>query len=167
MKQTLIITILFALGLAATAQNLYVQPISGEQVAFEIANKPKVTFASRTMTVGVASATPQNFALTEVQNLSFVKKEGDDPGTGIALTVEDNGIRLYPNPVDDLLTLEVQNPTPGTTYRIFDVNGALVETGRAPSAQTIIPMGSFRQGVYILTISRDGQQVQSFRIVKQ
>ena len=169
MKKIITTAILCTLGLALSAQNLYVQPISGEQVEFAIANQPKITFASRTMTVapstGSGAGTSQQFPLGDVQNLSFVKNETDP--TSIALTVEDNGIRLYPNPVDDLLTLEIQNPAQGTTYRIFDLNGRLIETGNAPSEQTTINMGGFRQGTYVLTINREGQQIQSFRIVKQ
>ena len=174
MKKILITTVfLCALASVATAQNLYVQPIGGEQVAFAIANQPKITFAGRTMTVATQTASPQQFALGNqpgnVQNLSFVKNETDPP-TSIAMTMEDNGIRLYPNPVDDLLTLEILNPTPNTTYRIFDVNGVAVGARHASPLQgttTQINMSSFRPGAYILTIDREGLQIQSFRIIKQ
>jgi hypothetical protein len=86
--------------------------------------------------------------------------------TNISITVDDNGIRLFPNPVEDVLTLEVGNATPSMIYRIFDITGRLVTTGQVVQPQTRIDMQNFQQGAYILTVEYSGMQVQSFRIVK-
>jgi hypothetical protein len=160
---TAIILALMTTGLQA--QNLYVQPITGEQVAFELTSKPKLTFENRIMTVGVGQQeTP--FQLPAIRNLSFVKSEPNDPPSGLAMTVEDNGIRLFPNPVEDALTLEINIPSQGMTYRIFDMSGRQMATGLAQYPQTLIDMQAFRSGAYILTVEQGGAQVQSFRIVK-
>jgi len=164
MKKIFTITIFFAMGLCLSAQNLYVQPIdSDQQVAFNLANNPEITFANRVMSIEMQGSS-QNFQLTNVQNFSFAQRQS----TGnVAVTVENSNIRLYPNPVQDELTLEIPNPEKGTTYRIINLNGAVVEAGQAPSSLTKINMQHFASGIYVLTVERGGQQIQSFRVVKQ
>jgi len=164
MKKILITSIFFAMGLSFSAQNLYVQPMTGNQVEFELANKPKITFADRIMTITMPPATTQPFSLGEVRNFSFVKTPSE---TGIAMTMDGHGIRLYPNPVETELTLEIENPTPRTTYRIFNMTGKLVEMGQASSQQTKINMQNFPRGTYVLYVVQNDRQVQSFKIVKQ
>jgi len=166
MKKILITSILFAMGWSSlSAQGrLYVQPVNGEQIEFVLANKPEITFAEGTMTITVAGAPfPFPFQLTNVQNLSFIKNQPSN----IAMAVEDNGIHLFPNPVKDELTLDIKNLTPNTIYRLFNVSGTLVETGRALSHRTMINVQHYPQGIYVLSVEQDGRQVQSFRIVKQ
>jgi len=160
MKKILITTILFAAGLSLQAQNLYVQPMTGEQVAFVLADNPKITFADRVMTVAA-----QNFPLNTVRNLSFVKAEPDG-STNIA-TIQETGISLFPNPVRDELTLEIKEDLQNLTFQIFDMNGRSMQTGRALSPQTVINMQHYQAGIYILVIEQGGQRIQSFQIVKQ
>jgi hypothetical protein len=159
-KKILITTILFAVGLSQQAQNLYVQPMTGEQVAFVLADNPKITFADRVMTVAA-----QNFPLNTIRNLSFVKTETDG-GTNIA-TIQKTGINLFPNPVGDELTLEIKEELQNLTFRIFDMNGRSMQTSRALSPQTVINMQHYQSGIYILVIEQGGQRIQSFQIVKQ
>jgi hypothetical protein len=161
MKKILTTTIIFAIGLSLQAQNLYVQPVTGAQVAFVLAEKPKITFADRVMTVATAT-----FPLGEVRNLSFVKTDG--PGeTRITTSLTETGINLFPNPVRDELTLEIPETLDNLTYRIFDMTGRLIETGRATSPQTVVNMHSYQSGSYILVVEQGGVRIQSFQIVKQ
>ena len=158
MKKILITTILFAAGLSLQAQNLYVQPMTGEQVAFVLADNPKITFADRVMTVAA-----QNFPLNTVRNLSFVSTGG---AANIA-AIQETGISLFPNPVKDELTLEIKEDLQNLTFQIFDMNGRSMQTGRALSPQTVINMQHYQAGIYILVIEQGGQRIQSFQIVKQ
>jgi hypothetical protein len=168
MKKHLSTVIILAIGLSLSAQKLYVQPITGDQVAFVLANDLKVTFANRSMSVADGqSQQSTQFQLSEIRNFSFVERQADSLPSSISMTVADNGIRLYPNPVESELTLEIQNPTPNTTYRIFNIGGTLIKTGQAPSLQNTINMADFNNGIYIITIERNGMAVQAFRIVKQ
>jgi len=159
MKKILITTVLFAVGLSLQAQNLYVQPATGAQVEFVLANNPTITFAERVMTVDTTK-----FQLGQVRNLSFVKST--DPASIATISME-SGISLFPNPVKDELTLEIKENLQNLIYRIFDMNGRLVTTGRALSPQTVINMQHYQSGIYILTVAQDGQLIQSFQIVKQ
>lgn len=165
MKKILLTTIILAMGLSSlSAQNLYVLRDNGTQEEFGLADDLKITFASRTMTVRKGETTTQ-FPLNAIHNFSFTKQS---EGSSIALAMDDNGIRLFPNPVKDELTLEIQNFVQGaTTFRIFDVSGRLMRTGRALSVETKINMQHFREGNYVLIVEQAGQQVQTFKIVKQ
>jgi len=159
MKKTLITVIFFAVGLSLQAQNLYVQPITGEQIPF-VLEETRITFADRVMTVGT---TP--FQLGEVRNLSFVATGGND--TRIVTVLGENDIRVFPNPVRDELTLEVREDLQNLTFRMFDLSGRQMSTGRVLSPQTVIDMSLYASGTYILIIEQGGQRVQSFQIVKQ
>jgi len=146
-----------------SAQNLYVQPLDGsEQVSFELAQKPKITMSARVMKIEMP-ATTETYSLAEVQNLSFVKKTGT---TEVAMNVGDK-VRLYPNPVKDELELNVQIPVEGLKYQIYDLSGALVKADEVRAAITKINMESYPAGLYIFKLEQGGQEVQSFKIVKQ
>jgi len=162
MKKLLITTAILAMAICLQAQNLYVQPITGEQVAFILADNPTITFANRVMSVNTTT-----FPLAQVRNLSFVKHETDTTPSTIATILGESGIYLFPNPVRDELTLEIKENLQNLTYRIFDMNGRLIATGRALSPQTVINMQHYQSGTYILTVEQNGQRIQSFQIVKQ
>ena len=160
MKKILVLLLLLAIGLSVTAQNLYVQPIGGgEQIAFSLANKPEITFNNRTMNIDQTS-----FQLSNVQNLSFIKNESS---TNIAMNLESDQIRLFPNPVKNELTLIVQIPTQGLSYRIFDMAGRQLRTENIISETTTINAQNFQVGTYVLKLIQSGQEIQSFKIIKQ
>ena len=163
LKIIFLVATVLCLNTLLQAQNLYVQPIgAGEQVSFELAQKPKITFSSRSMVIETSTGR-EVFALNEIQNLSFVEQNGSND---IAI-IEGDRIRLYPNPVKDELELNIQIPTQGLTYRIYDMSGALIKTEEIVSAITRINVENFRTGVYIFKLDQNGKELQSFKIVKQ
>ena len=157
MKKILILILFFSVGLCLTGQNLYVQPISGEQVAFSLADKPKITFGTGTLIVQQTT-----FQLTDIQNLSFIPKGS----TGIEMHLKDDKIFVFPNPVKDELSLVVQNPQ-GLSYRLFDMLGKQLMSDQIRSETTQINMQNFRAGVYVMHLLNNGQQIQSLKIIKQ
>ncbi|MCL2682374.1 MAG: T9SS type A sorting domain-containing protein [Bacteroidales bacterium] len=157
MKKTSTLILFFAIGLCLSAQNLYVHPIGGEHVVFSLADKPKITFGEGTKTIDQIT-----FQLSDIQKLSFRL----NPDANIATSFYDK-IHLYPNPVENELYLNIQGLTQGLSYRIFNMNGKLQTTGKIHSETTTINMQNFRTGVYVLHINQNGQQIQSFKIVKQ
>ena len=146
------------------AQNLYVQPIGGgEQISFALADKPKITFGSGTVTIDETV-----FQLANVQNLSFVRNENENENEINVTAPNFNGkIFLYPNPVQNELQLSIQVPAEGLTYRIFDINGRLMRTEKIHSETTTINVQDFRSSIYIFNIDQNGKQIQSFTIIKQ
>jgi hypothetical protein len=155
--------VFLAIGLSLQAQsNLYVQYLDGEQVSFPLVDRPIIKFDAQTMFV-TTTTTNRTFPLNDLANFSFTLNQA----TSIAINTEDHGIRLFPNPVRDLLTLEIQTPEQGMNYRLFDLNGRLLKTRRVNSAETQIQMDNFREGTYVLSVDVNGRPIQSFKIVKQ
>ena len=159
-KTMLLGALVLCLNTLLSAQNLYVQTM-GEQAQFDLAQKPKITFNARVMTVETPTG-DQSFTLTEIQNLSFL----ENSSMGIAVVGNDR-IRLYPNPVKDELELNVQIPTQGLTCRMYDLSGKLFQTKAIRSAITKINVKTFPTGVYLFKLEQNGKEIQSFKIVKQ
>jgi len=153
----------FALCLTTqlSAQGLYVQPLNGEQVEFAFANRPKITFGAHALKIKTLTA-EENFQLNAIQNLSFKK----NASSSIA-TILNEHIFLYPNPVKDELTLTVQMPTQNMHYRLVDISGKQLQTAPMHSETTQIRMDNLRSGMYILQIEQNGQNIQSYKIIKQ
>ncbi len=160
-----IISLLFlCVGLSLSAQTtLYVQPIEGEQQAFSLTEKPKITFGEGSMSIASASGT-QNFELDKVQNLSFTRQGGSAIQ---ALTDPNASILLFPNPVKEEMTLNILDPAKGLRYSIYDLNGRKIQTETISSSKTQIRVGAFRTGVYLLNVEENGAIVQSFKVVKE
>ena len=153
--------LVLCLNTVLPAQNLYVQPAGGEaQIAFALAEMPKITFNPNTMAIKTAAGS-ETFQLSEVQNLSFTQT------VGIATMVTDPRISLYPNPVTEELILKLQMPTQDMSYRIFDLTGKQLKVESIHSEITQINMGNFHPGVYFFQVHQNGQNIQSFKIVKQ
>jgi hypothetical protein len=162
MKKVLILLLLLAIGFGVSAQNLYVQPIdNNEQIAFSLAEL-EITFSNRTMTVGQT----WSFQLNNVRNLSFVQNTNEPP-TNITMNFGNDKIRLFPNPVKDELTLSIQMPTQNLSYRIFDMAGRQLKTENINSETTTINVQNFQVGNYVLKLIQSGQEIQSFKIIKQ
>ena len=161
-KTMLLGAMVLCLSTLLPAQNLYVQTLGAGQAQFDLAQKPKITFNARVMTIETPTG-EKSFALDEIQGLSFVKQ---DNFTDIAVGDGDK-IRLYPNPVKDELELNVQIPTKGLTYRMYDLSGKLLQSKAVRSATTKINVKTFPSGVYIFKLEQNGKEIQSFKIVKQ
>ena len=75
-----------------------------------------------------------------------------------------NGLSIFPNPVNDLLTVEVKLPEQHT-IKITSLNGQLLYTDRMDSPTHQIDLSSFEKGLYLLTI-RSGDYVRTEKIIK-
>ncbi|MDR0438494.1 MAG: T9SS type A sorting domain-containing protein [Bacteroidales bacterium] len=158
MRKILLAAMLVFATICLQSQSLYIHPISGEHVEFLLASKPKITFGNGTKTIHQTT-----FQLADIQKLSFKS----DNSTNI-VDVETHGrVSLHPNPVENELQLNIQIPVQGLIYRIFDMTGKLQKTDKIHSETTTINMQNFRTGIYIFNIDQNGQQIQSFKIVKQ
>ena len=117
---------------------------------------------------GEGQLTPEQAAQQRPRNSS----DGAwDPFPGgdvsIAVILNNTNINIFPNPIENELTITVDGSTQGMTYQIFDLNGRLLQTERLNSETTTVNVQGLRAGTYVLNINQDGQQIRSFRIVKQ
>jgi parallel beta-helix repeat protein len=88
------------------------------------------------------------------------------------ITIPSNSLRVYPNPVRDITTLQINNPIPNSevVITITDMNGAVVYKKKINSAyglvQEQINMSGFTNGIYGVSVIFNGNIKQSLKITK-
>jgi hypothetical protein len=73
-------------------------------------------------------------------------------------------IKLYPNPTNGLVTLEVSSEKIGKSYSILDFSGRIIREGKISSAQEHIDLQGVAHGVYYLSIENGSSVI---KLVKQ
>lgn len=66
---------------------------------------------------------------------------------------ESIGYRLYPNPANGSITLEVEGLIPGTNYQILSMTGAKINSGEVKSQSTSIDLQELEPGIYLFNIT--------------
>ena len=66
----------------------------------------------------------------------------------------DQQVKIFPNPVTDLLTIQLTLPEAGLSIRVFNQKGQLMHSGRTSydSSRIRIPMHGFARGMYTVDI---------------
>ena len=72
---------------------------------------------------------------------------------------------VYPNPSSDLITIKVNAELLGSIYRITNLLGISVLTGKLTSVNTIININELTVGLYLLQVGE--QKKQTFKILKK
>jgi hypothetical protein len=74
---------------------------------------------------------------------------------------------VYPNPSSAYLTLSIANiDSKVLAYKLYDLNGHLLETKEIHSNETAIQMNKFIKGEYFLKVSNAGKEIKTFKIIK-
>jgi|GEM_PF-3780271 len=96
----------------------------------------------------------------------FVTKIAPCPGTinSVKKNVEIKDIKVFPNPVLDYLTIEVEGKT---GYRILSVIGKCLQEGVLLSKNNIIDVRSISNGICILETTNSKGERNIFRIIKE
>ena len=71
---------------------------------------------------------------------------------------------VYPNPVKDLLTLQVEHPE-GFVYSLYDLRGRMLGTGKVLDERMEIDFTAFSPAIYILKVTNN-EEARLFQIVK-
>ena len=66
---------------------------------------------------------------------------------------ESNGYRLYPNPTNGGINLEVEKFAPEFSYQIFSMTGTKVNSGEVESQSTRIELHELDPGIYLFNIT--------------
>jgi ligand-binding sensor domain-containing protein len=69
----------------------------------------------------------------------------------------DKSLQLFPNPVHQLLNVNVSNQWINSYFEIFDFTGKLVEKGEFNVLQNEVITSTYQSGLYSLKISKDEQ----------
>lgn len=77
-----------------------------------------------------------------------------------------NAIKLFPNPVADMLTIENTTNTSISNVSIYSVNGALVKQTNSENSIQSIPVSELQSGMYFVKIQMNNE-VKNFKFVKK
>ena len=164
-KKLKLSVLLLSLGLTAQAQQATVTAGgtasgNGGTVSYSIG---QVVYTTATGTTGsVSQGVQQAYEITAVTGIEEAKE--------ISLEVS-----AYPNPTTDNLTLTIGASTSFNdqpmSYKLYDMNGKVIETQKIINDQTIIVMSNLLPANYFLTVVKtmDGkspQEVKTFKITK-
>lgn len=75
-------------------------------------------------------------------------------------------ISMYPNPTNGKLYLNINN-SGNHTVRVYDVTGSLVLEQHVDSEQSLINLDVQSAGIYLVTVTNEGQVVASKKIIKE
>lgn len=64
-----------------------------------------------------------------------------------------HAFNIYPNPTATTFTLTADSRFSGTDYKIYNVEGRIILTGKINATQTIIDLKDFPSGIYIIKIN--------------
>ena len=157
----LVTALLLALGLSSLhAQTMYVKQSSGIQTSYDINDVRMITFSSGNLEITKTDNSSATFTVAGLDYLSFT-----DYTTDLQQVCEDIGtIRIYPNPVDAELNIEL--PEVGTV-QILSLDGKVMLTRQViTSGITIININHLQAGIYICRYI-NGKDTRAEKIIKQ
>jgi hypothetical protein len=89
-----------------------------------------------------------------------------DMGTGVEEIVNDAAmITAYPNPVKNVMVVDITNPLADATIAILDATGKVLQYSSAAGRRFEFDMSGFAQGVYLLRYAA-GEQSRTIRFSK-
>jgi spore coat protein U-like protein len=75
---------------------------------------------------------------------------------------------VYPNPASDILRLKTGSyESSHLRYRLYDLNGRLLLSGRVEGGETSIAIGHLTPAAYLLRITDKNISIKSFSIIKR
>jgi hypothetical protein len=165
-KASLITLLLFGLGMTGHAQMMNVREKCGTKTIFAINDIRKLTFSGGNMTVNGREGNPETFALTDIHNANFT-----DLSTGVdPLENKKTGfLILFPNPVQDMLTLNYKSSGETIQLEVMTLDGKTVYQNiiniQSGANQTDINVSSLPKGMYLCRLI-DGNIVQIHKFLK-
>jgi len=103
---------------------------------------------------------------------SILSVNSANPSSSLNEIQMSNLLKVYPNPVANVTTLEINIPIPNTDVMmtITDMNGSTVYKKKINSEYGLvseqIDMSRFQEGVYMLSVILNGQIIKSLKVVK-
>lgn len=76
-------------------------------------------------------------------------------------------VKVYPNPVNDKVTIQLNGFNAGSSIRLFDINGKQVKSGKAVSALYSFDMRHLSPGVYLISVIAENGEIFNTKVVKQ
>lgn len=158
--------VLVITGLQAQ-KKLYIHAIDGTRSSFPLNEIRKVTLSSRTLIIYNNDGSTQAFPFVELRQGRFTQWLTGNQSLDLQ---ENNDLSLFPNPVDNELTVRLSSESfESIQIRILDVKGNTVyfQTGRIiPGIDHMkIPLSHLPKGLYVCQVNK-GQRLQTHKFLK-
>lgn len=88
------------------------------------------------------------------------------PAVGISFADATARLSIYPNPVSELLMLEVDRDMVNARYELFSVSGQLIQDGLVSGVSSSIDVSEFHAGMYLLKLQGNSQTATKSFIIK-
>ena len=125
-------------------------------------NNGSVSYTVGQVAYGTQSGTNGNVIQGVQQPYEIVLINGIDRTDKITLECI-----AYPNPVHAILKLKTPVGEKSLEYKLYDINGKLLENKKIESSETTILMENYVSSTYILKISDEKKELTTFKIVKK
>lgn len=142
---------------------------SGTQLAISQAGSTTSETITRTYTAGTYYAQVYGYnganSATSCYTLRVqlgTASRGDDLITGNVQKVD-----VFPNPVNNVVNINLTGYTGKSNLSLFDVNGRLVLNRQVSTQNTPLDISALPAGVYMLRIKNGGKEVNMTKIIKQ
>jgi hypothetical protein len=156
------------LGLGLTglqAQTMYVKEKSGTHSAYTLSNIRKMTFSGGNATIQKTDNSTGVYALSGLRYLNF---------TDLTTSIEEPTMKLghsklitYPNPVSDVLTIDLTGVIGGGMISILTLEGKVVQTqNTSGNSFAIINLNRLSKGIYLCRYSSISE-IKTVKIIKQ
>ena len=101
--------------------------------------------------------------------LQFTQVDCDDlmVSTPEPVPAQNTGIRIYPNPTGNRVTVEIPAERAGAWLSIKSSDGKQLATTSLTDTNNQIDMGSYPAGVYFFYISTNGKLLEVKKVVKE
>lgn len=163
MKKTIFFLMFISLFRLGYAQSMYVKNKTGNVTTIVLNSLRYLSFNSGQLIVTPKSGTAQSIVLSEIQKMTFT------PFTSLANTTDGNfEVRLFPNPVGDLLSVELPELKSNIVQiELLSLEGRVLYTESANS-QSVFTMNisTLKQGLYFCRIF-NGDKVFTQKFIKK
>lgn len=137
--------------------------VSSQEVIASQGNSYSNASASIDFTIGEA-------VIATLSNTGNTLTQGFHQTNLTVLAIEDFDInyqaRVFPNPTQDLLQVEIQN-FEGLNFKMYDIQGRQLSKEKLNSINTTINTTPYAKGLYLLVILNENNQLlKTYRIIK-
>ena len=162
MKQTakkLLIIIILIFGLSSLQAQETISPAGGEGVG----SGGSASYSIGQVFYTTQTGTNENYSAQGVQQafeISVVLGIHEIENINLSISA-------YPNPVNDFLTLSIENFVPSTlTLELYDLNGKLLKNKNIMADKTKIIINDLVSATYFLRVLDNKKTIKSFKIIK-
>lgn len=150
---------------SSEAKTMIVSEWGGTEAMFTMTNIRKLVFTSGSLNIVKYDNSDNLFNVEDIQHLTFSDVE---VGIDEPIYVENKTLEIYPNPVDDVLNVDLTGVKDNNgIIRIYNLKGkVLLENKLDVTGVVPVNLKSLSSGIYLLTYS-NAVEVKTVKIIKQ